>query len=442
MEPRGETYFLTHTTAGLTWLGIAAMTAFVLTLSIESPSISAQEAKAGPLPPGVVACDVKALTNDHTREGLNIRAEPRADSAILGRLPIIENANGEKIAADVHVIGIKNGWFLVEGAAYGDYDLPEKLPPVYAGRGWVSGKLLTTTLQTQSLKVAPDKSAADVVEFDWFDAGAILDCKGDWLRIEVPLSTKYYTLKPKLPSDGPRNTVRGWGWGRLSCTNQRTTCDFAGIEPPPPPIPEVWRDEANTKCLVLADEQTRDCNVEQFGELGVVYFTHLYYAMYHYADPKDHMLDYRRVVALEDTGGGHLDLLFATPGDPAVQYDKPRIIKLADRTLLLIPGHESGTGNLNQEELFVWRDYEWRKGDTASWLGNLAARLPSGRTVQKGIYPDYTTMATETPLWRKGDANACPTGGRAKIILGWQADRVVVRSVRVERAGKCGEPTP
>ena len=141
-------------------------------------------------------------------------------------------------------------------------------------------------------------------------------------------------------------------------------------------------------------------------------------------------------------GGGHVTQLFATPGDPAVQYDKPRIIKLADRTLLWIPGHESGTGNLNQEELFVWRDYEWRKGDTASWLGDLAARLPSGRTVQKGVYPDYTTMATETPLWRKGDANACPTGGRAKIILGWQADRVVVRSVRVERAGECGEPTP
>ena len=79
MEPRRETYFLTHTTARSPWLGIAAMTAFVLTLSTESPSISAQEAKAGPLPPGVAACDVKALTNDHTREGLNIRAEPRAN---------------------------------------------------------------------------------------------------------------------------------------------------------------------------------------------------------------------------------------------------------------------------------------------------------------------------------------------------------------------------
>jgi len=77
------------------------------------------------LPPGAAACDFPALANDHTREGLNIRAEPRADSAILGRLPIIENVDHEKIAADVHVIGVRNGWFLIENAGYGDYDLPD-----------------------------------------------------------------------------------------------------------------------------------------------------------------------------------------------------------------------------------------------------------------------------------------------------------------------------
>jgi hypothetical protein len=140
-------------------------------------------------------------------------------------LPVIENVHHEKIAADVHVIGVRNGWFLIEDAGYGDYDLPKKLPSGYAGRGWVSGKLLTSALQTSTLKAAPDESAAEIVEFPgWFEATAILDCHGDWLRIETPLSTKDYTLKPKLPSDGPRGAVRGWG--QRSCTNQRTTCDF------------------------------------------------------------------------------------------------------------------------------------------------------------------------------------------------------------------------
>ena len=205
------------------WLGFAAMAAFALAPSAASSGVPAREAKARPLPPGVTACDFGALANDHTREGLNIRAEPRADSTILGRLPVIENAHHEKIAADVHVIGVRNGWFLIEDAVYGDYDLPKKLPPVYAGRGWVSGKLLTTQLRMMTLKAAPDENAADVVEMvDYYGVTAILDCKGDWLRIETPISTKDYTLKPKLLSDGPRGTVRGWT--RRPCTNQRTTC--------------------------------------------------------------------------------------------------------------------------------------------------------------------------------------------------------------------------
>jgi len=216
---------LTHTIPRSAWSGFAIATALALALSPEISGVSAQEAKTKPLPPGVAACHFGALANDHTREGLNIRAEPRADSAILGRLPVIENPYHEKIAADVHVIGVRNGWFLIENAGYGDYDLPKNLPPVYAGRGWVSGKLLTSTLQTSILKAAPDENAATVVEFQgWFDATAMLDCKGDWVRIETPLSTKNYTLKPRLPSDGPKGTVRGWG--QRSCTSQRTTCDF------------------------------------------------------------------------------------------------------------------------------------------------------------------------------------------------------------------------
>ncbi len=202
---------------------LAGVTALVLALSAGSLDVSGQEAKAKPLPPGVAACDFGALANDHTREGLNIRAEPGTDAAILGRLPLIENVYHEKIAADVHVIGVRNGWFLIEDAAYGDYDLPKDLPPVYQGRGWVSGRLLTTQVRMHTLKAAPQESAADVVEMvDDYGITAILDCTGDWLRIETPLATKDYTLKPNLPSDGPGGTVRGWT--RRPCTNQRTTC--------------------------------------------------------------------------------------------------------------------------------------------------------------------------------------------------------------------------
>jgi len=204
------------------WSGFVAMTVLALTLSAQSPGVSAQEAKARPLPPGVAACDFGALANDRTREGLNIRAEPRADAAILGRLPVIENIHHEKIAADLHVIGVRNGWFLIENAGYGDYDLPAKLPPVYGGRGWVSGKLLTTQLHYFSLKAAPDENAADIGQAGAEHPTAILDCKGDWLRVEAPLLATDDTLKSKPPSDNSKDTVRGWTHG--VCVYQRTPC--------------------------------------------------------------------------------------------------------------------------------------------------------------------------------------------------------------------------
>ena len=196
----------------------AAAAAFALALSVGGAGVCAEEAKAAPLPPGVAACDFGALANDRTPEGLNIRSEPNAGSAILGRLPVLENLTREKVAADFHVLGVSNGWFLIEGASYGDYDLHKKIPPVYSGRGWVSGKLLTTQLRMQKLKATPDENAAEVGEvLDDYGVTAILDCKGEWLRVEAPLSAKDGAPKPKVPG-----FMRGWTHG--VCANQRSTC--------------------------------------------------------------------------------------------------------------------------------------------------------------------------------------------------------------------------
>lgn len=214
---------MTHAGWRSAWSGFVATAAVALTLSAESPNVSAQAAKATPLPPGVTACDFGALANDQTPDGLAIHAEPSADSPILGRLPVLENLTQEKVAADFRVIGVTNGWFLIENARYGDYDLHKQIPPVYTGRGWVSGTLLTTQLLMHTLKAAPDANAADVATvIDDYGVTAILDCKGDWLRVEAPLSATNDTSTPKPPANGPGGVVSGWTTG--VCVNQRTTC--------------------------------------------------------------------------------------------------------------------------------------------------------------------------------------------------------------------------
>ena len=83
--------------------------------------------------------------------------------------------------------------------------------------------MLSAQFRMRTHETAPDENAADVAEMvDDSGITAILDCKGDGLRIETPLSTKDYALEPKLPSGGPRGAVRGLT--QRPCTNQRTTC--------------------------------------------------------------------------------------------------------------------------------------------------------------------------------------------------------------------------
>ena len=95
---------------------------------------------------------------------------------------MLENPYHEKVAADLHVIGVRNGWFLVEDADYPDNDFPKR-PSVYGGRGWVRGKLLTAQFHGLTIKAAPDENAADVAERgDDYGITAFLDCKGDWVR--------------------------------------------------------------------------------------------------------------------------------------------------------------------------------------------------------------------------------------------------------------------
>jgi hypothetical protein len=51
-------------------------------------------------------------------------------------------------------------------------------------------------------------------------------------------------------------------------------------------------------------------------------------------------------------------------------------------------------------------------------------------------------MTAETPVWRQQDGPQCAEGGRAHIELPWRGDRIAVGSVRIAKAGECGEALP
>ena len=268
---------------------------------------------------------------------------------------------------------------------------------------------------------------------DSYVVSGLQGCQGEFAEVTA-----------RMPGQGA--AVHGWTY--RPCASQLTTCDWGGNEPSSSQPAEVSEDAARSGCLALPDsnaaEQKAACTVERFGTIGTIEGASATYdyAVYHYAPGPNPVLDYRRVVVFAVAGAGRVREVLATPGDPAISYDTPRMFESHGQTLMLIPGSDSGTGNLNRGRLFISHDVAWREVDTTSWLNDLAHRLPAGLAVWKGIYPDYISMKAETPLWRKQDSNACPTGGRAELGLALKDDRFVLRSVRLKPASDCGEALP
>jgi hypothetical protein len=108
---------------------------------------------AAQLPPGTVPCSLGAWSDDKDPAGLNVRAEPRANAKVLGKLPPpfkfkarnkSENTPDGGWRTEFRVIGFKDGWFLIERASppgkdYEDESVYPKKPPMpYSGRGWVA----------------------------------------------------------------------------------------------------------------------------------------------------------------------------------------------------------------------------------------------------------------------------------------------------------------
>ena len=205
------------------------------------------------------------------------------------------------------------------------------------------------------------------------------------------------------------------------------------------PSVSVTAPGAKASCLPMPDDRDagESCVIAEFGEVGAVDNHRFHFAVYQYHNLSSSALNHTRVVVFEAPAPGTMRAVVATESDPAIGYDKPRILRSGDRVLLHIPGREAGTGNFNRERLYMWRAGQWREVDTTSWLDDLTRRLPAGYGAWKGIYPDYRTLKASTPLWRKGDGNACPTGGRADLVLGLHDDRIVLRGLRHRRTAEC-----
>jgi len=195
-----------------------------------------------------------------------------------------------------------------------------------------------------------------------------------------------------------------------------------------------------------------DCRVSESGPFAVLGDQKLYYSLYclipaYAADEGGCGSDsfaaaYHRARALAifvregDMETVHLLLLRAEPEFELFIYRKPEMVETPSGPLLVVPVRIDGTGAGNASEYFLRTGAGWTPVEGHAWVEDLAEQVPKGYFLAKGIWPDLAAMTAVVPLYRARDPNCCPSGGEAHIVLGLQANRMVLKSVTFQLTGE------
>lgn len=195
---------------------LARIAAFTMAAALAAAD--AGPAAAQPSIRGAAVCEIAGYTADPDPQGTNIRAAPRRDAAILGRLPPPRRGDGDSYAPAFDIIDARNGWLLIRNARDGG---PDDGParPMFQGSGWISGGLVSFTINHAPLRDAPRADARIILQLQgeargsaWGPDSATVErvhgCRGRFAEVSV-----------RTP-DGRR--ARGWASG--ICASQVTTC--------------------------------------------------------------------------------------------------------------------------------------------------------------------------------------------------------------------------
>jgi hypothetical protein len=111
-------------------------------------------------------------------------------------------------------------------------------------------------------------------------------------------------------------------------------------------------------------------------------------------------------------------------------YEKPTLLHNASGVILHVHTELTGTGHGNASQYFLHDPRGWHRIDSESWLKDLNARLPAGREVWKGVWPDLATLSASVWLYKKGDGNCCPSGGEARVSLALENERIAIKDIQ------------
>jgi hypothetical protein len=166
---------------------------------------------------GATACQVSGWSDDHDPAGLNVRAAPRKDAAIIGRIPAARDQAGDTYAAEFDIIGSRDGWLLVRAARFADYGDGKGDHAVFAGPGWVFADKVRFLINREEMRSAPRADAPIVARLS--ARGGASGPDSATIDHVHGCSGAFVDITAHSESAAPAR-----GWATDICSNQVTTC--------------------------------------------------------------------------------------------------------------------------------------------------------------------------------------------------------------------------
>ena len=115
-------------------------------------------------------------------------------------------------------------------------------------------------------------------------------------------------------------------------------------------------------------------------------------------------------------------------------YEDPLVVIVGDERLMSMTSYTSEDNK--STNYYIWNTDHWLPIESQDWLKKLSAKLPQDTAIRQSVWPDLETMSADVNLFKSGDKDCCPTGGKANVELGFENKNFSVKKVHISAAAQ------
>ena len=117
--------------------------------------------------------------------------------------------------------------------------------------------------------------------------------------------------------------------------------------------------------------------------------------------------------------------------EAGTRYIDPLVVNSDDDSVMSMDSRNAA--GIMATQYYVWRADRWLAIDAQHWQHDLQARLPKGTSSRNlSASPDLENMRAEVKLFNTQDADCCPSGGVAKVVIGLQTNQFIVKNLTIQ----------